>query len=620
MNNKISIKFWYHTYKNKEGKQQLYIRTRQGMEISKPSPTGMYHFKKYWDNKEQRLTAEHPNHTIHNKAIAELKVKMETALSKTETEYGFGVERTKRFLEGIANVNTLDEYVETHYKKEMDNISYTNYRDRLRYFKAQLNIKRDLRFDEIDNLLIKKYKRIVDKKILNEEGSRTTYKSYLEAVLSICNEAFDNGDIEQEIKISKRAKKLKTVDYGDNKSNSVKDLKEAIENITTIQRWEAVAQWLLMFGMRGFYPADIVKMGENLLMKDSGDKDKRMPYVKVTSNRFQDWRNLNLYLDYRRSKTSMPMFIKLKRSVLWLIEKLKYSYMFTHADYKIGDEYIVSDVNERLNIINYNIKDNNDEHKNFWRNRGKLLKETSDKLLPFKYARKTFYQLADDLSDELTAKKLVGQTTDKLSKEFYSKYNTRLQVEKLDKIHDKVLEAFDYDLLVLKMLEVYDLLIKNGKAPKWLNKDSSVLKLDDGYRVVTRFNNKSKIPKKGAGIQYEFIPKKYWRFFDDKSAEDGYWEDFDYGDSTEELNDIVFTKIKVEGDLKDAKKMLEKNTKVFEQKEQAYREEQRKIKINKERARNRKILMKQLEEALQEENYEGCAEIRDKMKEQEYVY
>ena len=146
MNNKISIKFWYHTYKNKEGKQQLYIRTRQGMEISKPSPTGMYHFKKYWDNKEQRLTAEHPNHTIHNKAIAELKVKMETALSKTETEYGFGVERTKRFLEGIANVNTLDEYVETHYKKEMDNISYTNYRDRLRYFKAQLNIKRDLRF------------------------------------------------------------------------------------------------------------------------------------------------------------------------------------------------------------------------------------------------------------------------------------------------------------------------------------------------------------------------------------------------------------------------------------------------------------------------------------------
>jgi len=47
--------------------------------------------------------------------------------------------------------------------------------------------------------------------------------------------------------------------------------------------------------------------------------------------------------------------------------------MFTHADKKIDGKYIVTDINNRLNILNYNIEDNYNQHKNLWRNRQKLL-------------------------------------------------------------------------------------------------------------------------------------------------------------------------------------------------------------------------------------------------------
>ena len=46
-----------------------------------------------------------------------------------------------------------------------------------------------------------------------------------------------------------------------------------------------------------------------------------MPFVKVTKNIRADWSNGNLWLDYKRSKSGMPMFIKLLPSVIQLIEK-----------------------------------------------------------------------------------------------------------------------------------------------------------------------------------------------------------------------------------------------------------------------------------------------------------
>ena len=221
-----------------------------------------------------------------------------------------------------------------------------------------------------------------------------------------------------------------------------------------------------------------------------------------------------MYLDFKRAKTGVPMFINLNRATIELIEKLKYSYMYSHADVKFGNEYIVSDVNNRLNIISYDVAKYPNKHHSLWRNRGKLLKQMKD-ILPFKYARKTYYQIAEDESDELTAKKLVGQVTDRLTSDFYSKYNTEKNVKKLEKAHNKVLQEFGYNLLVSQLIKKFHSLIEEGKAPKWLLKNSAVFKEEDKWKVITGYKNNK--PK------YETIPDKYKRFLNDKSLEDDYW-------------------------------------------------------------------------------------------------
>jgi len=460
------------------------------------------------------VSSQHNEYETINGGLLIYKKKIDEAIAKYQSGK-FTADMVFDFMSGKQDATTLENYIESYYKENFNEISYTNHKDRLRYFKQILGRSKDLMFSDVDNNLIKVYRKIVDKKIKDGDGSATTYKSYLQAVLGVCREAFENKHIYEAVSVAKRLKTFKNIDFGENPASSSDEVKQAIDNITTIQRWESVGQWLLMFGMRGLYPADIVKIAEKQLFRNANN-GKRMPFVKVTKNIRADWSNGNLWLDYKRSKSGMPMFIKLLPSVIKLIEKLKYSYMFTHADKKIDGKYIVTDVNNRLNILNYNIEDNYNQHKNLWRNRQKLLPLFS-KLGTFKTPRKTFYQIADDEKDELTAKKLVGQTTDKLSKDFYSKYNTEKQVKKIDKMHKKVLREFKFDQLVNLLIKKFHELVEDNKAPKWLLKQSAVIQEGKEWRVLVGFKDRKPL--------FEKIPHKYKRFLDDNSIKEGYWVD-----------------------------------------------------------------------------------------------
>ena len=94
-------------------------------------------------------------------------------------------------------------------------------------------------FSDVDNNLIKKYRKIVDKRIKDGVGSATTYKSYLQAVLGVCREAFENKHIYEAVSVAKRLKTFKNIDFGENPASSSDEVKQAIDNITTIQRWES---------------------------------------------------------------------------------------------------------------------------------------------------------------------------------------------------------------------------------------------------------------------------------------------------------------------------------------------------------------------------------------------
>ena len=201
----------------------------------------------------------------------------------------------------------------------------------------------------------------------------------------------------------------------------------------------------------------------------------------------------------------------------------------------------------------------------------------SENVRTFKTPRKTYYQLADDLSDELTAKKLVGQTTDSLSKNFYSKYNTEVQVEKLDKVHDKVLREFRFSEVVLKLVSKFYEIVNSGGAPTWLLKQSAVHKDGNDWKVFTgRVNRKN---------QWAAIPKKYKRFFDDKSLDEDYWDDLtDFG-KDKDMDDIKIWWTKVP---ESEKRRLEKEKYI----------EELKVELDEQ-------------QAIQE--YERCAEIKRKI-------
>ena len=518
MSKKISIRIGANWRTEKDGTNVLAIRVREGRDFYKVFYTSIRVYKKNWDSKKELCTSKHKHYEIINEGLISYKDKINKAVAKYQSGK-FTVEMAYNYISGKTDAKSLDNYVESHYKNTFDKTKYNNTKDRLRFFKQVLNIKKPLLFDDVTLPLIKKYQRLQQKRIKEQEISATTASAYVSNVMSICNEAFTEGAIQEEIKIPSKYIKFEKLHTGENYSNTTKELFEAIEGLHTMQRWEAVGQWLLMFGMRGIYQADIPSICEGILMEDSGS-DKNMPFVEITKNKLNNWYNATLWLDHRRRKRgNMPMFIKLNRSLIALIEKLKYSYMYTHTDYQIGNKYIVSDVNDRVSIMHYDVAEHPKEHHSLWRNRQKLLKNIHPELVRFKDARKTFFQLAEQVDNTLTAKQLCGQTIDSLASNFYSNYKNKGIVEKIDALHDEVLREFKFSELVSRLVKKFHELVETTQAPKWLLKQSAVFQEGKEWRVLVGFVDRKP--------QYQTIDKKYKRFLNDESIKDGYWADLD---------------------------------------------------------------------------------------------
>ena len=581
---KLTISFMIHPYVAKDEKNRLFVRLIEGRENMFAHNTGIRVFQKFWDSTSSKVTDKHPQYKQVNLGIVEWRKRILEIQSKYDSKQNYRFEDALNELTGRADAKSLDNYVESHYKSTFDKTKYNDTKNCLRFFKLALNIKKPLLFTDITLPLIKKYQRIQEKKVKAQEISSVTAKKYVSGVKSICNEAYTEGAISEEIKIPKKYTKFKKVYTGENNSNTKTEISSAIDNCHTMQRWESVATWLLMFGMRGIYQADIPVIGEGILMEDSGS-DKLMPFKKVTANKRSNWTNATLWLDHRRRKKGdMPMFIKLNRSLMLLIEKLKYSYMYTHADYKIGGKYIVSDVNDRVSIVKYDIAEYPKKHHSLWRNRGKLLKQIHPELVRFKDARKTFFQLAEQIDNTLTAKQLCGQTVDSLASNFYSNYKNKGIVEKIDKLHDKVLREFNFNGLVTKLIKKYHELVDTTQAPKWLLKQSAVIQEGKEWRVFVGFVNHKP--------QFQTIDKKYKRFLNDNSIKEDYWADLQEEDNT--MPRVEQRLAKFYSKMKEAKK------KEIEQLEVGAKKEELQIK---------------LDEAVQKEDYEECAVIRDKIAE-----
>lgn len=464
---------------------------------------------KYWDKIKHRVSQEHPNANIINEALDVYRAKMNEA--KTRMEAG-----TLTFFSAIDYVvhkfdaSTIDDYLDTHFAPSTTNVNAEEYRKALRYFKMHLGIKRKLRFEDVDNALVKRFTRIANKKVREGTHSHSTFRSYLNQVMGILNDAIANGHA-PERKISKKSRRIEKV-RTDNKANTPEEIKELINRATTINQMNSIGLWLLMFGLRGMYPADLVRFRSNRLKTiDLKPVDRNIEAIVKD----------DIYIDYDRSKEGVPMFIRMEYLTRCLWKNVKNAIIYTEGHRKINGKHIVTSLADTYSLFDYDNREFPKEHKDIWDNfNDKFAKSLKMPEVAFKRARKSFIQTAEDLYSKWDAKWLAGHTIDTVTSESYSDYRRKKVIQKTDKMHQGVLKEFGYKQIVLAWLGKFAMLVdKNRNYPQWLIEANHLAW--DGKTLKARYAIKNR------RLYWSVVDKKYHRFVLVKSNVGAYYDDLD---------------------------------------------------------------------------------------------
>ena len=485
------------------------IRISVSSNLRKDVQTDIKVNPKYWDKKEHRVTKEHPNANIINEALDVYRAKMSEA--KTRMEAG-----TLSFFTAIDHIvnkfdaTTVDDYLETYFAPNTTNVNAQEYRKALRYFKMHLGITGKLRFEDVDNALVKRFTAIANKKVREGTHSYKTFSTYLNQTMGIVNDAIANGYAKEKL-IAKRSRKIEKV-RTDNKANTPEEITELINRATTIHQMTSIGLWMLMFSLRGMYPADLVRFTDTRL---------RTKDLKPAKRNYKALVEDDIYIDYDRSKEGVPMFIKLDYLTRCLWERVKYAIIYTHHNKKINGKHIVTGLDDTFSLFKYDNREFPMEHKDLWDNfNDKFSRSLNMPQVAFKRARKSYIQTAEDIFTKMEAKWLAGHNIDAVTSDSYSDYRRKNIIEKTDKMHEAIMEEFNFNTILNTWLGKFAMLVeKNRKYPMWLLKVSTVHKEGKTLKASYRISNKRQY--------WCVVDKKYHRFLNDPSYESDYWEDFD---------------------------------------------------------------------------------------------
>lgn len=550
----MKITWKLQSRKRSDGRQNLYVRLRDGRRLDLPIYLELYVFGKYWDSKNRLLDKRHPEAEELNSKIIEYNTRMDRAMNLSIS--GVSNSRIVATIKKQSKLSTLEEYLEDYLTPEKNkSISSTQLENQTTWyyrFKAIIGIKRALRWEDINNDLYKKYYTKYEPLLRDEKIAKRTYKNYANAPLWIFNKA-----LEDEI-VSIGKPSIKLLYRSPNTRGKVKDnlaidsteIEKGIMKADTIQRWEAFAIWLLQFGLRGIGNSDIVRLKDSLLK----NKKKRQASRSMIAHQTND-----LYFDYARSKTGSPMYIKLFPSVKRILEKLKYSFIHTLSHKRFDGKEVLTGLKNMYSLLDYDSKRHNSNHKSLFRKRSDKFKDMGFPEIDFSTARNTFIQTAMQTTERNVSivKLLVGQTGDKLLQNHYLNYSSKDEIELMEKHHRKVLEKFNYIHLVNMLMKQLKIIVDNNGAPKWILKQGGVIVRNREYNVMVDIENRKPV--------YATIPTELRKYFNDPSMKDNYWLDED-----EYFNPILTPSEKAEENhkrIEKAKEYIEKLKKEREQKE-----------------------------------------------------
>ena len=377
--------------------------------------------------KNFRVKGSNKNSESINQAIKKLEEQRDTALTRFEQK-SFTYNQVVNYLKGESDFSSVDTYIDTEIKKTRSTATYNDYLNTLKAFKKHLSMVDDkISFNEFSNYnMLSEFKR----NAINNGVKATSLNSYFKKIKAILNDAYDKGFIYTKFTLNKNLKSpvqsneevIQTVDTED-----IIELCKSQE--LSIYDCQALGLYLLMFGLRGMYQADIVAL------KDAKFRKNDFPKKSIYSL-FNDG---NSYIVHRRHKTKNrandALVIRVDSTIPILIKQLKRLFKITHK----GQD-ILSDKSYAL--FDYNLN-NQELHKNLWDYYQKRIKKLLG--VPFKTARKTFNTYATELEVSDTIKNiLLGHAPQSLADKHYTNRRTKKISEKVQEAHEEILEEFNF--------------------------------------------------------------------------------------------------------------------------------------------------------------------------------
>tara|TARA_B110000238_G_C16091649_1_gene424111 strand:+ start:201 stop:1607 length:1407 start_codon:yes stop_codon:yes gene_type:complete len=401
--------------------------------------TGIKVLVKDVDSRNWRVKATASSQKELNVALSKAKENIDTALTRFEISQ-FTYEQVLAFLRGEVAYDSVDSYIDSVIKESRSSTTYQDYKNTLNAFKHHLNIDKSTRvlFREFSSyVLLDKFKR----NALNKGLAGTSINSYFNKIRAVLNDAHDKGYIYEKFTL-KRGLKVTAKPSKPIQSITSEEFEEAIGKVSSIYDAQALALYLLMFGLRGMYLTDITALKDAEFKHD--DFDKKDTYLNI----FNDGHK---YIIHRRVKTRNRMnddlVIRLDSMIPLLINITKKLFRITHKGRGLISE-------NKLALFDYDLNDTK-LHKNLWDVYQKRIRKVLG--FSFKTARKTYNTFATELEVSNTIRDiLLGHAPLSINEKHYTNRRTITLSEKVQQSHTEILEDFDFEnlsmMLYVKMM------------------------------------------------------------------------------------------------------------------------------------------------------------------------
>ena len=486
---------------------RVYSRVKDSIQDFKIT-TGLKVYPKFWDKEAERVTKDHPDFEVINTKLSEIKQRRESLLNRFDADV-LSFDAVCNQIMSNSDMNTLDDFIEVKIKELKSDVTYNDYKVKLAGFKKLVGVKGKLTFTALakKDLIVKAHSNAQKRQKEGTLASRS-YNGYIGTIKAIVNLAcyLDYTDLKLDIpnmylSIDKTRDKNQSITK--NKGHKVEDVLESINNITSLKQWEAVSQWMLMFMLRGFYPGDIVKGLKQVNIQDTDQNqigNDKMAYAKD-----------EIYIYHHRSKSVRPMYIHVfQKPIFSLIRMLKFVAVYNHSDLEVGGKSMLADINDNLSIFDYDMDNNSEAHKKFWRHRQRRLAVVGG--LKIIKARKTFNQTAQSLEISSDVRSLLlGQSaSNNILNEHYNDNTIPELLDKVDEAHRDVLERFRCEEILDRLLVKLKYLVNKNKLPQWLLCRSGIVKIGRDIIVITGMKGSTEKPEP---IIAKIVDPKFRKYF-----------------------------------------------------------------------------------------------------------